>query len=72
MPSNKVVSRTRSPTVTTVTKDKTVVHKASPKKSTPKMTFAPRTLAKTGNAADGKPYFAPRTLKENVKSYKKK
>ena len=72
MPSNKVVSRTRSPTVTTVTKDKSVVHKASPKKSTPFPKFPPRTLAKTGNAADGKPYFAPRTLKENVSSGKKK
>ena len=72
MPGNKVVSRTRNPTVTTAVKDKSVVRKTAPKKSTPIPKFPPRTLAKTGNAADGKPYFAPRTLKENVSSGKKK
>lgn len=63
-------SRSRTPKVTTAVKDKRVVHKASPNKATPPK-FPPRTLAKTGNAADGA-LFPKRYLKENVSSGKKK
>ena len=66
-------SRSRKLNNPVAVKDKTNDRKTSPNKKSPQLPkFPPRTLAKSGNAADGKLKFPPRFLKENVSSGKKK